>query len=449
MQKGCILLGFLVLFSNLFAQATTCDVDADSCTFTITINIAFMGADDGYIANAKSEIENVWNNAGGQPFTAGECKCEFHVVVNTQKVNSCTPPPAGSHCIEVTSFTSNPPRATNGSTYYGYMYPPGVSTKDGLKGWWSDQMSNPIPGDPSGGHYNDFAHEAGHMMGLEDGDGGIMSSTTTGPTQANVDEVVRDVCKGKKCPDRCCCGNGAVEQGKGEGCDPVANPNGCDASSSCCPYCCTCGPKQCDPEAGEYGTKEECEANCIDEVGVDYHCVQSFWTGCWVCVVKGTETLDPQFSASGIREAPRCGTPVSPSRMGTSTTPLAIGNVSEEIAGAPGISYFMGNERMNLYVQGMGEYNVAFENGAVAEASEGLRPDPTMNVYTDIDTAYGLYYGEIAPVEALRSGKVRYEGVGFLEGFKFWLGDFMFDLFVPPSGPGEGEVSETVLTYPR
>lgn len=447
----CVLLAFgiLALFSNVFAQATTCDVNAETCTVTITLNIAFMGADDGYVANAKSEIEDIWNNAGGQPYTVGECKCDFHVAVNAQKVASCTPLPQNSHCIEVTSFTANPPRATNGSTYYGYMYPPGVTSRDGLRGWWSDQMSNPIPGDQSGGHYNDFAHEAGHMMGLEDGDGGIMSDTTRGPTQANIDEIFRDTCKGKKCPDRCCCGNGVVEQGKGEGCDPVANPDGCGATSSCCPYCCTCGPKQCDPEADEYGTKEECEANCKGDETTQVHCVYSYWTGCWVCVYKGTEMMDPQFSTTGIRQAPKCETPVSRTRMETSTTPLAVGDVSEEIMGAPGISYFMGNERMNLYVEGMGEYNMAFQNGAVTDASDGLRPDPTMNVYTDMDTMYGIYYGEITPAYALQSGRVRYEGVGFFEGFKFWLGDLIFDMLVPHSGPREGDVTETVLAYPR
>ncbi|NYZ61130.1 hypothetical protein H0O01_05545 [Candidatus Micrarchaeota archaeon] len=446
MRAILFVLGLLVLFSNLFAQATTCDVNAETCTFTVTMNIAFFGASDDYIANAKNEIENVWNNAGGQPFTAGECKCEFKVVVNTQKVTSCSPPPANSHCIEVTSFASNPPRATNGSTYYGYMYPPGVSTKDGLKGWWSDGMSGPAPG---GGNYNDFAHEAGHMMGLEDGDGGIMSATNTGPTQANVDEVVRDVCKGKKCPDRCCCGNGVVEGGKGEQCDPVANPNGCGASDACCPYCCQCKARQCDPEAGEYGTKEECESNCKEEGGVQYTCAYSYWTGCWVCVFSGAERIDPQFSATGIREAPRCGEPIDANRTSTEKPPLAVGDVAEEIRGVPGVSYFFGNEKVNFYVEGFGDYFVVFADGEVVEAGEGELPDRTMNVYTDENTLYGLYYGEITPMEALKTGRLRYEGVGFFEGFKFWLGDLMFNMFVPYSGPREREITETVLTYPR
>ena len=38
-----------------------------------------------------------------------------------------------------------------------------------------------------------------------------------------------------------------------------------------------------------------------------------------------------------------------------------------------------------------------------------------------------------------------YEGVGFLEGFKFWASDFLFDVFVPYEGPAPGEVYEPVL----
>lgn len=115
MRMKQLVLAFLALFSMGFAQATTCDVDAETCTAAITLNIAFMDASDDYIANAKSEIENVWNNVGGQPFTVGECGCQLHVNVNMQKAASCSPPPANSHCIQVTSFASNPPCATNGS----------------------------------------------------------------------------------------------------------------------------------------------------------------------------------------------------------------------------------------------------------------------------------------------------------------------------------------------
>lgn len=440
----------LAVFSLGFAQATTCDVDAEACRVTVTLNIAFMGADDGYISRAQSEIQDVWNNAGGQPYTVGECKCEFHVAVNTQKVASCTPQPANAHCIQVTSFAANPPRATNGSTYYGYMYPPGVSTGQGVGGWWSDEMSRPIPGDTSGAHFNDFAHEAGHMMGLEDGDGGIMSDTTRGPTQANIDEIFRDVCKDKKCPDRCCCGDGKVEAGKGEGCDPVANPNGCGAGQSCCPYCCTCGERQCDPEADEYGTKEECEANCKGDETTQVHCVYSYWTGCWVCVYKGTEAMDPQFSASGIRQAPKCDTPVSPERMSTHKPSLvAVGDVSEEIMGQPGISYLFWNEKVNVHVEGMGDYNVVFRDGVVVGAGEGFLPDQTMNMYTDRQTVYEIAYGDTDALTALKRGRVRYEGVGLVEGFKFWFADLMFDWFVPYEGPGKEDITESVLVAGR
>ena len=448
MRGALFALGLLVLFSVGFAQATKCDVDADACKVTITINIAFFGADDDYISRAQNEIQDVWNNAGGQPYTVGDCKCEFHVTVNTQKVTSCTPPPSNAHCIQVTSFAANPPRATNGSTYYGYMFPPGVSTGQGVGGWWSDDMSRPVPGGQPGQHFNDFAHEAGHMMGLEDGDGGIMSDTTKGPTQANVDEISRDICKDKKCPDRCCCGNGQVENNKGEGCDPVANPDGCGTGQACCPYCCTCHGKVCDNESGEFATKEGCEAGCNAErfgIAGTAKCYYSYWTGCWVCSVEGSDTFFPEFDPSRIREAPKCDDYISPERTSTRKDPVAVGDVSEEIIGQPGISYFFGNEKVNLYVEGMGDYNVVFKDGLVVGAGEGFLPDPTMNMYMGEQTFYEIAYQDTDALTALKQEKVTYEGVGFFEGIKFWAADLMFDWFVPYDGPGPDDITESLL----
>ncbi|MEM4272674.1 MAG: hypothetical protein QXH30_03715, partial [Candidatus Bilamarchaeaceae archaeon] len=178
------------------------------------MNIAFdNGADAGYRASAERAIERFWNNEGGNPPTYGECKCIVKFEVNTKGVQDCDRESSPEwHCIKVTPYATKPPVDTGGKKYVGYMYPPGVSTKQNLTGWWSDGMDGPAP---EGGNYEDFAHEAGHLMGLEDGDGGIMSNTSDPgpqPNQALIDEIVRDVCKGEKCPDRCCCGNGIVEK---------------------------------------------------------------------------------------------------------------------------------------------------------------------------------------------------------------------------------------------
>lgn len=457
MNVKLLLLGLLV-FSLAWGngqQATECELDEAACKFTITLNIAFdSGADDAYIYNAKTEIEDFWNNLGGDPPTVGECKCEVEFVVNTKKVQDCDQESSTEwHCIKVTSYAAAPPKDTRGKKYMGYMYPPGVSTGQNLTGWWSDQMSRPAPG---GGNYLDFAHEAGHMMGLEDGDGGIMTNTTPGKavqTQGLIDEIVRDTCK-KKCPDRCCCGNGEVEKGKGENCDPVATPSGCGSGDYCCPYCCNCYGKQCDPKEGDYATKAACDADCKPQnPGETVQCVYSYWTGCWFCIPTGWESLYPETDPDKIRQA---GKGVHDEE---GHAPPGIGNVSAQeevneesvkevassIASEQLIAWLVANERVNLYVEGMGEFHATLENGVVVDVGEGPGPNPTMNVYTDEQTAKMLYYGDMEPVEALNRGLVAYEGVGFFEGFKFWATGFMFDTFVPYEGPGPGETPEYVM----
>jgi len=460
-MKGKLLLfGLLVCCLAWGAQeATECDLDADSCTFTITLNIAFdSGADAGYRARATNEIEDFWNNAGGDPPTVGECKCTVKFVVNTKSVQNCDKETSTEwHCIKVTPYSTTPPKDTRGKKYMGYMYPPGVSTGNNLTGWWSDQMSRPAPG---GGNYLDFAHEAGHLMGLEDGDGGIMSNTTPGQatqTQALIDEIIRDTCDGKECPDRCCCGNGNVEDKKGEKCDPVATPNGCGSGDYCCPYCCSCYGKQCDPEADEYSTKEACAAGCKpEEEGGTVQCVYSYWTGCWLCIPSGWESLYPETDPENIREAGKEGheeeghaAPATGSPASTYVKPdvgeESVLDLSQDLASVPMLSGLMGNERINFYVQGLGEYHAMLRNGEVVEGGEGLQANPTMNVFSDEQTVEMLYYGDFGHLEALKRELVTYEGVGLVEGVKFWATDFLFDAFVPYDGPGPGETPEYVM----
>jgi hypothetical protein len=170
-------------------------------------------------------------------------------ITNASQIN-CKPPPAGYHCVMVTPWKGTDASLpffynSSGQTVYvvGYM---GYSTQSptngsSIDGWWSDQMNRPAP---DGGIYHDAAHEAGHMMGLADKDGNGLMSNTSGanakPTQANIDSAVQNVCGPNACPDSCCCGNGVIDNNKGEGCDPNANPQGCTLGQMCCSICCQC-----------------------------------------------------------------------------------------------------------------------------------------------------------------------------------------------------------------
>lgn len=187
-------------------QATLCKVEDGD--ITITLRIAFSGADDPYINRVKNEIESIWNGPNGYQ-TCGRYRVKFEVetkkITNHANVN-CEPPPIGYHCIMVTPYDTNPPRDTSGIRYIGYLYPPGVSQRGhALKGWWSDQMSRPVPGG-NGERYKDFTHEAGHMMGLADNeDNGIMTHTkglNAKPTQANIEKVVENICGAGTCSDK-------------------------------------------------------------------------------------------------------------------------------------------------------------------------------------------------------------------------------------------------------
>ncbi len=432
----------LVLVPGAWAaqQATECELDEAACKFTITLNIAFdSGADASYRADAKNEIEDFWNNEGGDPPTVGECKCDVEFVVNTKPVADCDKEASTEwHCIKVTPFSTTPPKDTRGKKYMGYMYPPGISTGGNLTGWWSDQMSRPT----EGGHYMDFAHEAGHMMGLEDGDAGIMSNTTPGQAtcpQSLIDEIVADTC-GKSCPDRCCCGNGEVEKGKGEACDPLAKPTGCKKDESCCPYCCSCYGKKCETKNGDYATEAECKENCKPEAeGESVQCVYSYWSGCWFCIPSGWESMYPETDPARIRECGECNhtkgiKPTEPEAVTTTQSAeageKAAETISNAISSSPIISSIFGDERANIYVEGMGEYYIIRQNGEIAEYGEGELPDQTMNIYTDELTVQLLEEGKLTGIGALKQDRITYEGVGFVEGIKFWIADFVVDWFV-------------------
>lgn len=271
----------LILFSSASFTFAETSCKREGCDITITIKMAFSGTDNATINKWVKDIEDTW---GGNTF--GECKCPVHVKVAWENIGnaSCqsnyTTTKQGYHCINVSNTTHV---TINGNNYRGVMW--GVS-KNGssLAGFWGTSINQPLAG--VAGDIHDAAHEAGHMMGLDDEYNAstntyppnIMGRTwgnDTKPTQGHIDQIVGKNCKGEdvKCPDECCCGNGKKD--KDEECDPKANPTGCNESETCtdkckCVYSGYCGDKkvagdeECDFTADPTGCDddEECTEDC-------------------------------------------------------------------------------------------------------------------------------------------------------------------------------------------
>ena len=273
---------------------TTCELS--DCDFVISIKMVAVGGNDDLINGWISDIQSVWNgpiqNDGDSP-THGECECDVSVqVVFDGYVNNCSDPAAnGYHCVEVTPGYA---QETSGKIHRAYMR--GVSKSgSSISGWWSSTWVNAPawigPGEGKQGPpvpYNDLhdaAHEAGHMMGLDDVDppeANIMGMTwgeAATPTQAQIDQIVENNCEPDECPEECCCGNGKIEGDRDEECDPAADPNGCEEGEMCLDDCTCfsldpCGDgtveepdEECDPAAEPTGCDEDetCNEECVCE----------------------------------------------------------------------------------------------------------------------------------------------------------------------------------------
>ena len=254
---------FLVSLMAIVPAETTCT--ATNCEIKITIKIAFSGADNATMDKWKQDIESTWNG-----YTYGDCGCPVKVSVETKSVQGlCEQNPVpGYHCIDVTADYA---RDTAGKTYRGYMK--GVSQKgsDSL-GWWSSHMNEALPGVQ--GSIHDAAHEAGHMLGLNDdynATNGTYGENIMGrtwgdkakPTQAQIDQTVEKNCPADACPKpKCCCGNKKIDTG--EQCDHTLDPSGCKAGELCVQCkCASIVPPVCGD--GKITGTEECDYNSANK----------------------------------------------------------------------------------------------------------------------------------------------------------------------------------------
>jgi len=441
---------FLVVFYSTTAYAsTTCTMD--DCKITITLKIAFSGADQAYMDRVEDEIEDVWNGPNGFR-TTGDCECVVKFDVQTMKITNasqvnCNPGPPGYHCIMVTPYAINPPKDTNGTTYAGYMYPPGITTGQSINGWWSDKMSTQVPGTNS--NYTDFAHEAGHMMGFDDDYnksrnyyGKNLMGQTWPPhntlNQTMIDTAVSNVCGPNPCPDYCCCGNGEIEKGKGEECDPFAEPNGCESGKYCCPICCHCYEPMCIQENGEYADESACDNACTDG-----KCYYNYQTGCWDCLKqKPVETpssydttvkqvegifdehsdehepiLPPESEPKTVEGYNEVYEPVLKLRaeMEEELTEEEQEEVVEEIIPTqeaylfdyieqmnygmlehPLLSSLFADERIDIYIGDISSEPYAYiitKNGKIIDIGEGPVKNPTINIHTNSDTVFSIMEG--------------------------------------------------------
>ncbi|MFH1394411.1 MAG: hypothetical protein ABII71_04795 [Candidatus Micrarchaeota archaeon] len=416
---------FLVLATSSFAE-TTCT--RNGCDIEITLKIAFQGATPQYINNVETEIEGVWNGPNGFQ-TVGDCKCKMTFNVITSTAADCkNNPPAGWHCVMVTDYNNDPPRNQtnwNGAKFYiGYMY--GVSSGNGgnsQMGWWSNIMSRPVdPNNPGGEHYKDFAHEAGHMMGLEDGDGGIMSQTSgpnSNPTQANLDEIANDVCGNNYCPDSCCCGNSEIDRTKGETCDPMAMPDGCAQGQSCCAVCCNCYGPLCIAANGEYTSEQACQSSC----GGSAKCYKNYKSGCWDCVRQNIVVHGTCRDPTNIRGNSNCD------HVQRTVVEIVADFYDTSLSSAPIMGDVFRNERINIDVEGRGIGHIVTSEGAIIESGDGPVDGGTVTITTDSDTVEYLAADEMTVQQGVSSGRIRIDGLGIVDGMKFGVYHLIFDIY--------------------
>lgn len=433
--------GMMVLLIGLFAATLVLPGishaettwSRSGCDITITVKMAFAGANASFAAAAENETESFWNGPRGFR-TAGECKCTVEVKLETTLVADCKNPPAGYHCITVTKFFKpdgtydDPPRnqtnITGAEIYVAYVN--GIARGNGSNsqgGWFSDLTSRPVnSANPAGPHYMDFAHEAGHLMGLDHNNdtSSIMNNTlVTQPSQGDIDGIVEGICGQGACPDHCCCGNGAVEKDRGENCDPMAKPTGCAQGASCCPVCCNCYKPVCVPVQGEYPDA----ASCANACGAGSACYMNYRTGCYNCVKQNAVITGSCLDGAKIRGNLACD------HAGHELAEEDLKAYYEMLALTPMMGGLFANERINVVTAEGDAGHVITKDGSVGGYGLGLLDTPSVKIGSDRQTIALIGMGQISMQQAISEGKITIEGGDFFSGIRFGLYHLMFDIY--------------------
>ena len=95
-----------------------------------------------------------------------------------------------------------------------------------------------------------------------------------------------------------------------------------------------------------------------------------------------------------------------------------MAGINENLDSVPGFARaIFANENINFYAPEP-MYHIITRDGFLVIMGDGEYPEPTINVKTDEDTIIAIMKGEISFGEALESGRISYEGVGFVKSVK-------------------------------
>lgn len=94
----------------------------------------------------------------------------------------------------------------------------------------------------------------------------------------------------------------------------------------------------------------------------------------------------------------------------------------------PIVSQLVANERMDIFV-GEDTYYAVTIDGEVKEVGEGGVEDPTVNIISDCETVELISSGELGAMEAYRDGRIRVEGVGFINSVRIGFVNSVFSIY--------------------